>query len=179
MRDALATALTLDCFNRNADKVSLATNAQLINNINALFLAHEDRFVATPNYYVFEMYTSHANGQNLRAEFSSPSVQYMRDGEQAPFWGLNGSASQKGNAVTLTVVNPSLDSSLQTQIVLRGRKVRDASGSVLTASDMHAHNTFDRPDAIKTAPLNAMLSDGSVVVSFPHASVSKIEMTIA
>jgi alpha-N-arabinofuranosidase len=125
------------------------------------------------------MYTSHANGQNLRAEFSSPSVQYMRDGEQAPFWGLNGSASQKGNAVTLTVVNPSLDSSLQTQIVLRGRKVRDASGSVLTASDMHAHNTFDRPDAIKTAPLNAMLSDGSVVVSFPHASVSKIEMTIA
>ena len=37
IRDALATALTLDCFNRNADKVSLATNAQLVNCfINAL-----------------------------------------------------------------------------------------------------------------------------------------------
>jgi len=179
IRDALATALTLDCFNRNADKVSLATNAQLINNINALFLAHEDRFVATPNYYVFEMYSSHGSGQNLRTEFSAPPVQYTRDGKQARFWGLNGSASQKGNVVTLTLVNPSLDSSLQTQIVFRGRQVKDVFGSLLTASDMHAHNTFDRPEAVKTAPLSATVSDGSVVVSLPHASVSKIEMTIA
>ena len=160
-------------------EVSLATNAQLINNINALFLAHEDRFVATPNYYVFEMYSSHGSGQNLRAEFSSPSVEYTRDGEPARFWGLNGSSSQKKNVVTLTVVNPSLDSLLQTQIVLRGRKVRDASGSILTASDMHAHNTFERPDAVKTTRLNSSPSDGSVFVNLPHASVSKIEMTIA
>ena len=42
IRDALATALTLDTFIRHGEKVSLATNAQFVNNINALFLAHED-----------------------------------------------------------------------------------------------------------------------------------------
>jgi len=46
MRDALATALTLDTFNRNADKVMMATCAQLVNNLNALFLAHEDSLLA-------------------------------------------------------------------------------------------------------------------------------------
>ena len=179
IRDALATALTLDCFNRNADKVSLATNAQLINNINALFLAHEERFVATPNYHVFDLYSGHSNGQNLRAEFASPQVNYNRDGEIARFWGLNGSASQKANVVTLTVVNPSLETSLETQIMLRGRKIKTASGRVLTSSDIHAHNTFDQPDAVKPAPINATLSDGAAIVTFPQASVSTIEMTIA
>ncbi len=45
VRDALATALTLDAFNRNAEKVSVAACAQLVNNINALFLCHEDKFL--------------------------------------------------------------------------------------------------------------------------------------
>ncbi len=179
IRDALATALTLDCFNRNADKVILATNAQLVNNINALFLAHEDRFVATPNYYVFDLYSGHSNGQNLRAEFASPQVSYNRDGESARFWGLNGSASQKGKIVTLTVVNPSLETSLETQITLRGQRIQSASGQTLTSSDMHAHNNFDQPDVVKPAPINATLSDGGAIVVFPQASVSKIEMTIA
>ena len=179
IRDALATALTLDCFNRNADKVSLATNAQLVNNINALFLAHEDQFVATPNYHVFDLYSGHSNGQNLRAEFDSPQVSYNRDGETARFWGLNGSASKKGNVVTLTVVNPSLEISLPTQIILRGRKIKNVSGRVLTSSDMHAHNTFDQPDAVRPDSLHAEFSDGSATVMFPQASVSKIEMTMS
>ncbi len=52
MRDALATALTLDPFNRNADEVDVAGCAQLVNNIIALFLCHEERVFATPNFDV-------------------------------------------------------------------------------------------------------------------------------
>ena len=37
IRDALATALTLDTFNRNSDKVTLATNAQLVNTSTRFF----------------------------------------------------------------------------------------------------------------------------------------------
>jgi alpha-N-arabinofuranosidase len=179
IRDALATALTLDVFNRNSDKVSLATNAQLVNNINALFLAHEDKFVATPNYYVFDMYKEHKNGRNLRAEFLSPQIRYTRDGQTAQFWGLNGSASQKANLVTLTVVNPSLESSQETQICIRGRTVENASSSVLQAVDMHAHNTFERPETVKPAELNVTIKDDSAFFTFPKASVSRLQMTIA
>ena len=57
LRDALAAALTLDTFNRHADKVDMANVAQLVNCLHSLFLADGERFVATPNYHVFEMYT--------------------------------------------------------------------------------------------------------------------------
>ena len=55
MRDALHTAVTLDIFNRHADKIAMANVAQTINCLHSLFLAEGDRFVRTPAYYVFEM----------------------------------------------------------------------------------------------------------------------------
>ena len=179
VRDALATALTLDAFNRNADKVSVATCAQLVNNINALFLCHEDKFIETPNFYVFDMYQAHQGAQALRAEFSAADVHYDRDGKPATFWGLNGSASRKGNVVTLTMVNPSLTGPSDTQVSLRGVTVSKAAGVVLASTDMHAHNSFENPNAIKSAPLNVTKGDGMLNVSIPAASVSKLEITLA
>jgi alpha-N-arabinofuranosidase len=179
VRDALATALTLDTFNRNAEKVSMATCAQLINNINALFLCHEDRFFVTPNFYVFEMYASHQGGQSLRTDFSAPDVHYDRDGKPASFWGLKGSASRKANVVTLTMVNPSLAGPSETQIALRGVTVSSATGTVLASSDMHAHNTFDQPDNVKSAPLNVNVANGLIHATIPAASVTKLQITLA
>jgi alpha-N-arabinofuranosidase len=178
VRDALATALTLDAFNRNADKVSMATCAQLVNNINALFLCHEGRFFATPNFHVFDMYATHQGGQSLRVEFSAPDVHYERDDKPASFWGLNGSASRKGNVVTLTAVNPDLSSPADVQVALRGVRIGGAAGSVLAAADMHAHNTFDHPDSVKTTPLNSAIKGGLLNVNVPAASVCKLEITL-
>jgi alpha-N-arabinofuranosidase len=178
VRDALATALTLDAFNRNAEKVSVATCAQLVNNINALFLCHEDRFFTTPNFHVFRMYAAHQGAQSLRAEFSAPDVHYDRDGKPASFWGLNGSASRKGNIVTLTAVNSDLSRPSQTQVALRGAAIARCAGTALAASDMHAHNTFENPDAVKTAPLDTSISGGFLNVNIPPASVIKLEITL-
>jgi alpha-N-arabinofuranosidase len=176
IRDALATALTLDTFNRRAEKVSMATNAQLVNNLNALFLAHEDRFVTTPNFYVFQMYAAHQGGQGLRVEFSAPDLHYRRDGQPARFWGLNGSASQKGNAVTLTIVNPDLERPVDTQIALRGGRITRASGTVLAASDMHAHNTFEDPNRVMSTALRVAVTNGALTATFPPASVASVEI---
>ena len=59
LRDALVAALTLDTFNRHADKVDMANIAQLVNNLHSLFLADGDRFVATPTFHVYAMYRPH------------------------------------------------------------------------------------------------------------------------
>ena len=179
MRDALATALTLDTFNRNAEKVSVAACAQLVNNINALFLCHEDRFFSTPNFYVFQMYAAHQGGQSLRTQFSAPDVHYQRDGQPSSFWGLNGSASRKGNIVTLTAVNPDLSGPSDAQVAVRGATVEHASGTALAASDMHAHNTFENPNAVKTASLGVSVNGGILNVSIPAASVVKLEIAIS
>jgi alpha-L-arabinofuranosidase len=179
IRDALATALTLDTFVRHADKVSLATNAQLVNNINALFLAHEERFVATPNYYVFGMYGTHQGGRSLRTEFSAPEIHYDRDGAPARFWALNGSASEKGNVITLTVVHPELNKPIDTQIALNGAGISHVSATALTAADMHAHNTFDLPDTVKPTQLSVALAGNLISVSLPPASVVKFEIVLS
>jgi alpha-N-arabinofuranosidase len=176
VRDALATALTLDTFNRHPEKVSMATCAQLINNLNALFLAHEEHFIATPNFHVFAMYAAHQGGQAVRVEFSAPDVQYTRDDKPARFWGLNGSASRKGEIVTLTIVNPGLAKTMETQIALRGSTIARVSGTVLASSDMHAHNSFDQPNAVMPATLPVALGGGLLNVSIPPASVARLDV---
>jgi len=178
IRDALATALTLDTFNRRAEKVGMANNAQLVNNLNALFLAHEDRFVVTPNFHVFSMYAAHQGGQGFRVEISAPEVHYVRDDNPAQFWGLNGSASLKDGIVTLTVVNPDLENTTETRVAIRTGRIDRATATVLRADDMHAHNTFDTPDAVRPAPLEAMVAGQDLLVRFPPASVSKLEIAV-
>lgn len=178
IRDALATAITLDAFNRNADKVSAATCAQLVNNLNALFLCHEDRFFATPNFHIFAMYAAHQGGQSLRTEFSAADVHYQQDGNAASFWGLYGSASRKGNVVTLTAVNPDLTRTSDAQLALPGVTILRANGTALAATDMHAHNTFENPDAVKPASLDVSVNDGILNTRIPAASVVKLEITI-
>jgi alpha-N-arabinofuranosidase len=44
LRDAVFSGLTLDTFNRHPEKVAMANCAQLINCLNSLYLAHEDKF---------------------------------------------------------------------------------------------------------------------------------------
>ena len=49
MRDAVLAGLTLDTFNHHADKVGMAAVAQLVNCLQSLFFAHEDKFCVTPH----------------------------------------------------------------------------------------------------------------------------------
>jgi alpha-N-arabinofuranosidase len=86
--------------------LAMANCAQLVNCLNSLYLAHEDKFVVTPVGHVFAMYAAHQGGQALRTIFSAPTIDYDRDGKPASFWGLKGSASVRDKELTLTVVNP-------------------------------------------------------------------------
>lgn len=179
VRDAVMTAISLDTFNRNADKVGMAACAQLINNINALFMSHGDKFAATPNFNVFEMYAAHQGGTALRAEFSAPAVHYDRDGKPASFWGLKGSASLKAKTLTLTAVNPDVSQPRETEIVLRGASAASAKAWLLAESDIHAHNTLDQPDQVKTRTAAVKLQAGTLRFTFPPASVAKIEVQLS
>ena len=179
VRDALATALTLDTFNRHAEKVSMAACAQLINGINALFLSHEDKFIVTPNFNVFEMYAAHQGATALRTEFSAPRVRYDRDGKQAEFWGLKGSSSIKGKRLTMTVVNPDLKAPRETEIVLRGAVAKSARATVLSDGDMHAHNSFSEPERVKTHTATVDARHDRLYFSFPAGSVVKLEVELA
>jgi alpha-N-arabinofuranosidase len=179
VRDAVMTGLTLDIFNRNADKVGMAACAQLVNCLNSLFLSRGDKFATTPVFNVFEMYAAHQGGMAVRTEFSAPEVRYDRDGKPASFWGLKGSASLKGKTLTLTAVNPDVSQPRETEIVLRGAKAASAKAWVVAGSDIHAHNTLDQPDQVKTRAAEVGLHSSSLSFTFPPASVVKIEVQLS
>jgi alpha-N-arabinofuranosidase len=177
MRDALIAGLTLDIFNRHADKVAMANVAQLINNLHSLFLAAGDKFITTPNFHVFEMYSAHPGGKSVRAVFNVPTLT-TPDAASAHLPGLAGSASLHDRQLVLTVVNPSIDQSAEVSILVREASVKTASGKVLNAADIHAHNTFDRPRAVETRPVDTLVKDSRVVHTFPPASVTCLQMDL-
>ena len=172
LRDALISAITLDTFNRHADKVVMANVAQLINNLHALFLANEDRFVVTPNFHVFEMYTAHHGGNAVRTEFSAPRATER-------LWGLAGSASMRNQKLTLTVVNPHSTQARETEIAVRGATPTRCQTRTLTSGDIHAHNTFDAPRGIEPEDGSADIGGAVMTYRFPPASVTRLEVTLA
>jgi alpha-N-arabinofuranosidase len=178
LRDAVFSAMTLDIFNRHPEKVTLASPAQLINCLNSLYLAHEDRFCVTPVGHVFGMYAAHQGGQALRTIISAPNVEYVRDGKPTTFWGLQGSASIRGKDLVLTVVNPSVNEIRETEITVRGASIKSGTITVLTHPDLHAHNSFDQRNAV-TSQVKDLQSTGRVLtLEIPPASVSKLELSL-
>lgn len=178
MRDAVMSALTLDTFNRHPEKVAMANCAQLINCLNSLFLSHEDHFIVTPVFHVFDMYAAHQNGEAVRVDFSAPPTSYQRDNKQAEFWTLNGSASVQGKKVTLTVANASAGAPQEAEISIGSGRIASITVTTLRNSDIHAHNTFSDPDAIQPTHQSLKASGSTLRHEFPPASVNLLEITL-
>jgi len=178
LRDAVFSGMTLDIFNRHPEKVAMANCAQLINCLNSLYLAHEDKFCVTPVGHVFAMYADHQNGQSLRTIFSAPEVTYDRDGKPARFWGLKGSGSLHDKQLVLTVVNPDVSAARETEIVVRGASIQSGSATTLTHSDIHAHNSFEQRNVVtpQTKPVEG--KGRALTYTFPPASVTKLALTL-
>jgi alpha-N-arabinofuranosidase len=176
LRDAVFSGMTLDTFNRHPEKVAMANCAQLINCLNSLYLAHEDKFCVTPVGHVFAMYAAHQGGQGLRTIFSSPTVNYDRDGKPASFWGLKGSASLHDKDLVLTVVNPHVTEARETEIGVRGASLKSGVASTLTNSDIHAHNTLEQDDVVAPQTKTLDFKGRVLTYSFPPASVTKLAL---
>ena len=199
MRDALLTGITLDIFQRHADKVAVANVAQSINCIHSLMLAQGDKFTVTPTFHVFQMYLPHSGAQAVRAEFTAPSIRSPLANVSTPaggnsyrgsldaskiLAGLSGSASVatsgNGKQITLTVVNPHLDQPLTTEVVVNGASIAAATGTVLNETDVHAHNDFDHPNAVHPRPATVgLVAGGRLLHTFPAASVTTLQITLS
>jgi alpha-L-arabinofuranosidase len=178
LRDAVFSAMTLDTFHRHPTKIAMSNCAQLINCLNSLYLAHEDKFCVTPVGHVFELYAAHQGGQSLRTVFSAPRVHYDRDGQTASLAGLSGSASLHGKELVLTVVNPHVTERRETDVMVPGVNVHSADATVLTNSDIRAHNTFTQRDVVVPKTQVVELKGTPMRFSFPPASVTKLGMTL-
>lgn len=148
MRDAIVSALTLNIFNQNCDKIKLCATAQLVNNLHTLFLAHDADCICTPNYHVFNMYKGHQGGDGLEA-FSSDSD-------------VTVSASEKDGALTLTAANLSCRRDIELDLTVYGKEYDSADIISLANDDLRAHNTFDAPEAVTPTSAHIDSFDGRI-----------------
>jgi alpha-N-arabinofuranosidase len=86
----------------------------------------------------------------------------------------------KDKTLTLTVANPHISEAQEVEIAVRGAAPGAVKGAVISAPEVHAHNTFASPNTvvIKDATVGAA-QNGVLVHRFPAASVTRLQFTLA
>ena len=180
LRDALHTAITLDIFNRHADKIAMANVAQTINCIHSLFLAKGDQYVRTPVYSVFEMYRPHMGAQQAQLRIHCEDLKVpSRSGPSATMPALSGSASIQGKALTVTLTNPSLDAPLTAKLRLTAGDIVEGRGTILTHANRSASNTFDHPTEVQPAPFAVSIHGNGSAITLPPRSIVALELRLS
>ena len=174
LRDALVAGITLNIFNRHADRVKMANIAQTINVLQAMILTDKEKMILTPTYHVFEMFTPHQDATLLPSDLCCED--YMFGGRKIP--GVSASASrEKSGAIHVTLCNLNPTRPAKINCKFQGAAPKGISGRMLTAKNMTDHNTFDQPNTLKPAPFDdVQLSGNEFGANLPPKSVVVLEL---
>jgi alpha-N-arabinofuranosidase len=174
MRDAMIAGVTLNIFNNHSDRVRVANLAQTINVLQAVILTKDEKIILTPTYHVMEMYNVHQDATLLPVEIASKD--YVVNGNRLPAVSASASRDKQG-LIHLSLVNIDSKNNQEIAIDVQGGTYTLVSGRILTAQKIQDHNTFEKPDQIKTAVFKgASLVGGKLSVKLPPFSVVVLEM---
>ena len=170
LRDALVAALHFHTFHAHAERVSMANIAQMVNVLQAMILTDGDAMLLTPTYHAFRMHVPFQDAVALPVTLDK-KLAYEFGGVSMPALSVSAARGKDGKLyLSLVNVNPKE----AVTVSVAGVVAKSASGSVLTAAAIDAHNSFALPKALKPTPLQARLDRGKVSVSLPAKSVAVI-----
>ncbi len=178
LRDAMVAAVSLDIFCRHSDRVRMANIAQTVNVLQAVILTDDlgPKMLLTPTYHVFDLFQVHQDATLLPLDLRCEM--YACGENKMP--ALSATASRDGSGkVHLSLSNLDPNRPAEVACVLRGLKVSSVSGRILTAPDMHAHNTFEQPDAVRPTAFNksgAKLAGENLSVTLPAKAIVVLEL---
>lgn len=174
MRDGVVAAINLNIFNNHSERVKMANIAQLVNVLQAMILTDKEKMILTPTYHVFEMFTPHHDATLLPSEIQGED--YTFGGQKLPGVTVSASRDQSGTIhVSLCNLDPNRPAGINAE--LRGASLKTISGRVLTSAGMTAHNTFDKPDALKpTSFEGARLARNGFTATLPPMAVVVLEL---
>lgn len=175
LRDALVAGVTLNIFNKHSDRVRLACIAQLVNVLQSVILTEGEQMIKTPTYHVFHMYRHHQGAQLLASELSDVS-EIGVDEWKVP--AVNESVSRKDGIITITLNNLSATEENRLEITLTEKNAYElVEANIVTADDVHTHNTFEAPENLTETKFTALQINGNhLTVTLPAASVVEIRI---
>jgi len=174
LRDALVAAINLNIFARHADRVRMSAIAQMVNVLQAMILTDGPRMVRTPTYWVYDLYKPWQDADVIPIDLNTPW--YGKDEFAIPAVSASAVRAKDGH-VRVALANADPRRSMPVAIRLGGAGGSAVSGQVITATEMNAFNTFDRPDAVRPAPLvGAKVSGDLLTLTLPAKSVAVLRL---
>jgi alpha-N-arabinofuranosidase len=168
MRSALAVALGLNLFNRQADKLNMCNLAQMVN-VRAPLLQTDGpegrECIRTAVYYVFALFKAHRSMTVVRVEPDDPSS-------------LSVSASRQQGEMVVSLVNARDGEDLEVECVLGNERAAGASAESLHADDLNAYNGFDGPGVIMPRPHPVRIEGNSIQLDLPRLSVVTVTLRL-
>ena len=169
LRDALVAAVNFNIFHHHADRVRLASIAQMVNVLQAMILTDGAKMVLTPTYHVFHMFRPFQDATYLPTDVVAPDYSLGR--LTVPSLSASAARSADG-ALTVALVNLDPHHALTVDGGIAGFTARSVSGQLLSAANMDAHNSFEAPHVVEPRPYGgALLSGGRFSLVLPAKSV--------
>ncbi|MBM3748817.1 MAG: alpha-N-arabinofuranosidase [Acidobacteria bacterium] len=167
-RSAVAAAMGLNVFHRQADKLYMCNIAQTVNVLHSVVLAHQDNCLRTTSYYAFQMQKPHRCKTAVRAE----------TGDSSPL-GISVSASRKDGELVLTLVNPKHDLHMKVNCALVGATAVSGQAQLLYHPDFNACNSFENPDVVTPKPHPVSVAGAGVALELPPISIAAVSLKLA
>ena len=175
MRDALVAGITLNIFNKHADRVTMACLAQTVNVLQAVILTEGDKMLLTPTYHVMHMYRHHQNGKLLGSSLSG--VKQVGTGEfSVPMLTESVSVDDKG-IITVTLANLSAEESQTLSLQTDESGYRVAEARIVSGEKIQDHNTFDDPHRVTERAFTGYGDTDGIRITMPPASVVTVRLT--
>ncbi len=152
LRDAMVAGLTLNIFNAHARRVKMANIAQTVNVLQAMVLTKDAQMLLTPTYYVYLLYAVHHDATLLPATLAGDDYRFENDSLPA----VHASASRdRDGKIHVSLCNIDPARAIRVEATLEGATASAVAGTILTAAEITAHNTFEKPDTVKPAEFQA------------------------
>ncbi len=175
MRDAFVASLSLDVFHKYTERLKMANIAQIVNVLQSMILTKDKDMVLTPSYYVFKMYRVHQDATHLPLDLICDRIT-ARDGRVVPMVSATASKDKAGK-IHVSLSNIDVENEQEITIELPGIKETKAVGEILTSANLTDHNTFDKPNTVKTAPFKEVkIAKGVLKVKVPAKSIVTLEL---
>jgi alpha-N-arabinofuranosidase len=174
LRDAMVAALNIHIFARHADRVRMTAIAQMVNVLQAMLLTDGPRMVKTPTYHIFDLYQPWQDATVLPMQVSGPFYGVGEFGLAA----VHASAVRDtAGKVHVALVNVDPNRPIRVQVTVSGVQASAATGRILTAAAMDAHNSFASPDVVAPAAFTgATISGDRLEVTLPAKSVVVLQL---
>ena len=176
MRDAMIAAITLNAFNKHADRVHMANIAQTINVLQAIVLTDGEKMLLTPTYHIFDLFKSHQGAMLVESSITNEKVA----GISRALEKVTQSASVDENGkVHVTIANVTANEDIIISMRLDEKEYSLASSRILTGKTT-SKNTFEEPECVTIQPftgvsMNPSASGTEVVFTLPAVSCVSLD----